>query len=522
MSVDQLVTYSNTSVDLAPMHAEFDRRLPDFEKECLGRTIGAIVREDRNVADGTPYESASPIDHRIHLGTIVSSSDSVIDRAVRVASDSAPAWSALSWNERVAVARRFSKCFATRRFELAAASLYEVAKSRLEAIGEANEAVELPAYYASEAERNDGYFKKLRGGAGESAETALLPFGVFAIVAPFNFPVALAVNMIAAALIAGNTVVFKPAKGCEVSGRLIVEAALDAGAPPGVINMVVGGAQVGRFLVAHPLVSAIAFTGSYATGMNLARLGVAGKYAKPVIAEMGGKNPAYITASADLNVATEGVARSAFGLQGQKCSACSVVYVAEEVAASFIEKLCTYASTLALGDPRERATFLGAVFSKETLDRFERACGEARSGGAVLYGGRRRTSAALMRGYYLEPTIVSLESPGPLTRDELFMPFLAVRRVKSLATALEEGNDVIYGLTAGIYTREKRELDLFLKTAQAGVLYANRASGATTGAWPGMQSFCGWKGSGLSNKGGLGPNYLPLFTREQSRTLVTW
>jgi 1-pyrroline-5-carboxylate dehydrogenase len=154
------------------------------------------------------------------------------------------------------------------------------------------------------------------------------------------------------------------------------------------------------------------------------------------------------------------------------------------------------------------------------VDRFKAAVAEAADAGRVVLGGRQITAGSMQKGFFLEPTVVELQEPGRLTREELFVPFLAVRAVPDLAAGLAEGNAVRYGLAAGVYTRSDSELNYFLEHAQAGVLFANRASGATTGAWPGVQTFCGWKGSGVTHKGGLGPHFLPLFSREQSRTLV--
>jgi acyl-CoA reductase-like NAD-dependent aldehyde dehydrogenase len=514
------VTYSNVELDLGPVHAEFDRRLPGFERQ-LGGQWGAIVGSDRNILEGPERRCASPIDRRLLLCSYRSATPAVIDRAVRAASRAASEWAHTSVGVRVALLRSFAKAIADRRFELALASLLEVGKSRVEAIGEAEEGVDLPEYYASEMERNGGYHRELRMvRSSETTESLLLPFGVFAVIAPFNFPVALAVNMISGALVTGNTVVFKPSVGCVLTGRMVVEAALDAGIPPGVINLVLGDSDVGHALASHPSVAGLAFTGSHGVGMSLARAALSGVFAKPVIAEMGGKNPAYVTAQADLDVAAAGTARSAFGLQGQKCSACSVAYVEDAVHDQFIEKLCAFTSKLRLGDPRDKGTFLGAVQTQHTIERFKAAVHQASSVGKVVLGGRQATDGALARGFFLEPTIVELNGPGELSREELFMPFLVVRRVPSLSAAIQEGNAVRYGLSAGVYTRDEEELKYFLDHAQAGVLYANRASGATTGAWPGVQSFCGWKGSGVTHKGGLGPHFLPLFTREQSRTLI--
>lgn len=418
--------------------------------------------------------------------------------------------------------RRWRDVLEKRKIELAAAALVEIGKSRMEALGEAEEAVDLVDYYISEMERHQGYRQDLRRAIeGETTESLMRPIGAFAIIAPFNFPLALAVNMLTGALVTGNTVVFKPSPSCGLTGRLIVDAALEAGLPPGVVNMVVGGDAVGQALISHPGIDGVAFTGSNATGMAIFRAMHSAGHARPVIAEMGGKNPAYVTANADLAVAAEGVARSAFGLQGQKCSACSVAYVDARVRDEFVERLVSFTDALSLGDPRRRDVFMGPVYNEASAARFVAAVEEARCDGKILAGGERVTDGDHVRGHYVRPTVVEMPTAGRLTREELFVPFVAVRSVACFKEALEEGNAVDYGLAAGVYTRDKSELDYFLNNAQAGVLYANRASGATTGAWPGVQSFCGWKGSGVSHKGGLGPHFLPQFMREQSHTLMT-
>jgi 1-pyrroline-5-carboxylate dehydrogenase len=263
----------------------------------------------------------------------------------------------------------------------------------------------------------------------------------------------------------------------------------------------------------------VAFTGSHKTGMSIFRHMASQPHMKPVIAEMGGKNPAYVTRNADLDRAAQGIARSAFGLQGQKCSACSVAYVDNPIKDEFVAKLVDIASKLIVGDPRKAETFMGPVYSKPAIERFGSAVSQARASGKVHFGGE-----ALGQGFpdnYLLPTVVELPEPSALTREELFIPFVVVRGVDGLEAALAEGNNVAYGLTAGIFTRDEGELQYFLDHAEAGVLYANRASGATTGAWPGAQPFCGWKGTGVSGKGGLGAYFLPQFMREQSQTIMT-
>ena len=344
---------------------------------------------------------------------------------------------------------------------------------------------------------------------------------MFGVIAPFNFPVALAVGMMSAALVAGNTVVFKPSDCAGLTGRLVVEALVAGGLPDGVLNLVLGGEETGEALVRHPRVDGFAFTGSNAVGMTIMRHAASSTAMRPVLCEMGGKNPAFVTRSADLAVAASGVARSAFGLSGQKCSATSKVYVEGAIRDEFLDVLVETTAKLEVGDPRRRDVFMGPVIDEKAADRWVTAAGEAASLGSVVIGGRPLHGGWFDRGPYVAPTIVT-GVPGDhrINRDELFAPFLSVLAFNDLDAAIADANRSAFGLTAGIFTRDSQELDRFLETIEAGVLYANRAAGATTGAWPGFQTFCGWKGSGTSGKGGLGSWYVPQFMREQSHTVI--
>jgi len=294
----------------------------------------------------------------------------------------------------------------------------------------------------------------------------------------------------------------------------------EAGLPPGVLNLICG-EEAGPRLAAAEGIDGFAFTGSHAVGMALAERARSGPYARPVIAEMGGKNPTLVAASADLDVAAEGVLRSAFGLQGEKCSACSVTYVAAEVYPQFLDLLLTKSRALTVGTPESRDAFVGPVIDEAAVGRFEKAVEAAAREGRIALGGERLTEGDLGKGFFVAPTVVTDLPPDHwINREELFLPFLSVQSCASLAEGLARANAVRYGLTAGIYATRAAELDLFLTSAQAGVLYANRRSGATTGAWPGFQTFCGWKGSGVDGKGGLGPYQIPRFLREQSHTIM--
>jgi 1-pyrroline-5-carboxylate dehydrogenase len=246
-------------------------------------------------------------------------------------------------------------------------------------------------------------------------------------------------------------------------------------------------------------------------------------YPKPIITEMGGKNPAIVTRTADMDQAAEGITRAAFGFGGQKCSACSRVYVSHAIKERFISMLKDYTSKFVkIGDPTRKETFLGPVINRSAVDTYVKAADEARKDDAVfVFGGNVLTSGEYGNGYFVEPAIVDgLPVSHRLFKEELFVPFLVVAEVQSFEQALKLANESEYGLCAGIYTKNRKEMETFFDQIQAGVTYANRRAGATTGAWPGVNSFGGWKGSGSSGKSGLGPYYVQQFMREQSRWVV--
>lgn len=513
------VTYSNTHADFTPLHDALDVSLPAFQA-ALGKAYPNVIG-GRADDDGKVYGAETPVDDRIALGSFVDASPAAIARAVAAARATYPAWSARPWRERVAVMRRAADILSARKRDVGAACLFEVGKSRMESMGEAEECLDLIGYYCDEMEKNAGYVMPMRRAfEREETRSVLRAVGVFGVIAPFNFPVALSTNMIAAALLAGNTIVYKPSPRAGVTASFLVGALHEAGVPAGAVNVVCG-EHAGQVLVDTPGLDGIAFTGSHAVGMEIYRKFAAGAYARPVVVEMGGKNPAYVTASADLDVAAEGVTRSAFGLQGQKCSACSVVYVHRSVHQEFVGRLVEKTGRLNVGNPIERDVFMGPVINHEAYERFVEVARAARAAGRIIAGGERLSGGLFDHGYYIQPTIVDgLPADHRLNRDEVFLPFVSVQPFADLGEAIRRGNAVLYGLTAGLYAETESEIELFLTTAEAGALYVNRRSGATTGAWPGIQSFCGWKGSGVSGKGGLGPYYLPQFMRDQSHTIM--
>jgi 1-pyrroline-5-carboxylate dehydrogenase len=511
------VTYSNVHEDFSGVHALLDGVLAAYEPP--GDKVRPNIIAGKPEQDGRTYAVVSPIDSSLKLADLVDASPAAVERAVAAARSAQRTWAKRGWEVRVSIVRRVADALSARKYEIGAANLVEVGKSRMEAMGEVEEAVDMIRHFCADLEANQGFVRSLaRAVPGERTVSILRPYGVFGVIAPFNFPVALSFKMIIPAILCGNTVVYKPSPNAALTAHLILEILAEAGVPAGVVNLICG--ENSGKLLADAKIDALAFTGSHEVGMSLFRKLNAGSYARPVLAEMGGKNPVYVAASADLDVAAEGVARSAFGLQGQKCSAAEVAYIDNAIYDQFVGKLLDYTRTSKIGDPRRQEVFMGPVINKEAYQTYVAAVGEARAHGKVLFGGKRLSGGLFDKGYYVEPTIVAdLPANSSLHTQELFLPFIALRRYKSLESAITEGNKVDYGLTAGAYAKGA-DLELFLERTEAGVLYANRRSGATTGAWPGFQTFAGWKGSGISGKGGFGPYDLPQFMREQSHTIM--
>jgi 1-pyrroline-5-carboxylate dehydrogenase len=512
--MNRRLTYTSGALDQG-IHEEFEQRLAHMRE--LEPAPFTHVVAGGSLAAGELFERRDPSDATGHVSRAHAADAESVTRAIQAAREAYSVWGRIPYRERCDLMRGAGRAIGERQIELACAISLETGKTRVESLAETQEAIDLIETYCAAIEQADGFTAPLVAvQSNESNFETLRPYGVFGVIAPFNFPLALAVNMLSAALIAGNTVVVKPSEETPWTGALLAEAMSTAGLPRGAFNLLHGGAQTGRALVAGG-VDGIAFTGSVPVGREIAQALSGGHWTRPVLAEMGGKNPAIITANADLEKAVEGVARAAFGLSGQKCSACSRAIVMGEVHDEFVERLGRFTTTLAVGDPADRNSALGPVIDELAVERFEESVASARRDGRIVVGGRRLDFG----GHFVEPTVVcDLPVGHDLTRRELFLPLVSVERADTLAGALAEANAVEYGLAAGIFSEDETEVEQFLEEIEAGVVYVNRRAGATTGAWPGSQSFCGWKASGLTGKGGLGPYYLPQFMREQSRTIA--
>jgi 1-pyrroline-5-carboxylate dehydrogenase len=516
------VTYATLAAGQTPEFTKAYDDAVETVRKTLGRTHPHFIG-GREVAAAATFEDTSPGDTRVVLGRFAKGERQDARAAIEAARRAyETAWRDTPWRDRVALIRKTASVIEMRRFEIAALMGMEVGKNRLEAMGDVQETADLMTYYCDQIESHDGYDRPMgRLSESEDNRDVLRPYGVWAIVSPFNFPMALAGGPSSGALLGGNTVVFKPATDTPLTGWELTRCYREAGLPDGVFNYVTGpGSTVGEELVANPGVDGFLFTGSREVGFEIYRR-FARDYPKPCIAEMGGKNPAIVMPSADLDAAAEGVMKSAFGLQGQKCSACSRVYVHKSVARGFVDRLVERTNGITIGDPVKKENWLGPVINGAARDKYAQCIQVARRDGTILTGGEALEGEPYDHGFFVRPTVVAgLPKDHALARTEMFVPITCVWEVDSLDEALRLSNATPFGLTAGLFSRDDREIRTFFDRIEAGVVYVNRRAGATTGAWPGINPFGGWKGSGSSGKASGGPYYVAQFMREQSRTLI--
>ena len=517
------ITYATLGGDtLEELHRELDAAIAaapqTFDREHQLYIDGRHLRSDAQ------FEDRSPIDTGMVLGRFQKGTREHVKSAISAARAAYPRWAALPWQDRLVYVRAIADAIRTHRFELSALMGYEVGKNRLECVGDVEEAADLIAYYCDQIEQHGGFVEKMGSlGPGEENVSVLRPYGVWAVISPFNFPLALAAGPAGGALAAGNTVVFKPASDTPLLGAKLAEMAIEAHLPAGVFNFVTGpGSTVGQELIDNDGIDGIVFTGSKEVGLKLMRDNAARPVPRPLIIEMGGKNPALVMRDADLDKATDGVMRSAFGAQGQKCSACSRVYIQKDVRDAFVDLLVQKTSRIRVGNPLERDVWMGPIINEGAVRTYLSAVERAKKdGGTILIGGKRITDPPFDRGYFVEPTIIDELPPDhPLFSEELFVPITVLAPVMTLDEALQLANRTEYGLTAGIYSENEEDLRTFFERIQAGVTYANRRAGATTGAWPGINPFGGWKASGSTGRGTGGPYYVQQFMREQSRVRI--
>jgi RHH-type proline utilization regulon transcriptional repressor/proline dehydrogenase/delta 1-pyrroline-5-carboxylate dehydrogenase len=443
------------------------------------------------------------------VGTTAMASKEHVDDAVKAAAKALPEWRAMGAQQRAYHLHQAADHLEERLFELAAWEVFECGKTWREATADIDEAIDFLHYYAEQAihlERPQGADMP-----GEENRFEYLPRGVVGVIAPWNFPLAIITGMTAAALSTGNTVVMKPAEQSPIMAAHLMEAFNDAGLPPGVVNYLPGdGAVTGAAIVEHPDVAMIVFTGSRQVGLAInrtaAEVSAHSSQVKRVVAEMGGKNAIIIDDDADLDEAVLGVVRSAFGFQGQKCSACSRVVVLAGIYDQFLARLVEAAKTCRVGPAADPGTDIGPVIDADASANIHRYIEIGRTEGrevlAVDVGELAKT------GYFVGPHIFADVAPNcRIAQEEVFGPVLSVTRAQDFDEALQIANGTEYALTGGLFSRSPVNLERVRREFLVGNLYLNRA---ITGAIVGRQPFGGFKMSGIGSKAG-GPDYLLQF-----------
>jgi 1-pyrroline-5-carboxylate dehydrogenase len=439
----------------------------------------------------------------------------MVPAVVEAAMQAFPVWSSQSVESRADLLLRVAAAIRSRKMEFSAWLVIEVGKNWAEADADTAETIDFLEFYAREALRLAKAETPIQY-PGEENELVYLPLGVGVVIPPWNFPLAIMAGMTAAAIVVGNTVVLKPSPLAPTIAAQFLALLQDCGLPPGVVNLCQGGAEFGSALIQHPQVRFIAFTGSKKVGLDIhlrAANVVAGQHwIKRTVLELGGKDAIIVEADADLESAADGVVASAFGFNGQKCSACSRVIVNETVHDAFVQLLQERILKLDQGEPASNPA-TGPVISEESYHRILGYLEEAKQQGNIVTGGSALTAPA--RGYYIAPTLITgLPSESRICKEEIFGPVLAVLSSQNFDDALEIANSTEYGLTGSVYSKSEEKLALARDRFHVGNLYFNRKC---TGAMVGAHPFGGFNMSGTDSKAG-GADYLLLFTQAKSVT----
>ncbi len=428
------LTYSTMFNPPEELHTRYDQALTQVMSK-LGKEHAMLINGKEHYST-EKFEDRSPADTDVILGVFQKGTSTDSQLALDAASRAFPMWSHTPWQERVRLVRKAAEIMDERTFEMGVVVSLEVGKNRMEALGDVAETADLLRYSCDRMEANDGFIHELGRdpltGYISTNMSILRPYGVWLVISPFNFPAALTGGPAGAALVTGNTLVMKPATDTPWTARLIAECFRDAGIPDGVFNYVTGpGSTLGQSLIESPLVAGITFTGSYDVGMKIGHDFSTGKWVRPAILELGGKNPAIVSKSGNLDDAALGIVRSSFGLQGQKCSACSRVFVERSVHDTLVDKMVTLTQKLLIGNPTERSIYNGPVINKASYHDYQTFCEQLQIAGKVLTGGKVLTDGAYTRGYYCPDTIVTgVSAEHPLWQTEMFLPITMIAAVE--------------------------------------------------------------------------------------------
>ncbi len=492
-----------------PEHIRRMKTALDQVRDELGQEYDLVIGGER-IKTEEKFRSYNPSHRDQVVGVFSKGNAELADRAVRAADEVFKTWKNTPTEKRVESLVEAARILREQKYYYSAWLVYEVGKSWPEADADVAEAIDFCEFYAREALRLDDP-PKLVPVPGERNYLRYLPLGVGVVIPPWNFPLAITAGMTTAAIATGNTVVLKPSSDSPTIAAKFVEVLEKALVPAGVVNFLPGpGSSVGDVLVKHPRTRLVAFTGSKDVGVHINELAARHQpgqiWVKRVIAEMGGKDSIVIDSETDLDAAVEGVAVSAFGFQGQKCSACSRAIVVERVYDAFIEKLKERVQQIKVGPVTSNDVYMGPVINEAARKSILQYIEAGRKEGRLITGGGEASG----HGHFLEPTVIADVPPAArIAQEEIFGPVLAVIKAKSFEEALEIANNTEYGLTGAVYSKNRRKLEKAAEKFFVGNLYLNRKC---TGAMVGGHPFGGFNMSGTDSKGG-GGDYLLLFTQ---------
>jgi len=477
----------------------------------LGREYDLIIGGKR-VRTAEKIKSLNPAKPSEIVGIHQKAGREHVEPAMQAALRAFESWRCTSVEERASLLFRVGDLLRSRKMEFMAWMVFEVSKNWVEADADISETLDFCEFYAREALRLAKTETPIQL-PGERDSLMYIPLGVGAVIPPWNFPCAIMAGMTLASIVCGNTVILKPSSDSPTIAAKFVELLEEAGMPEGVVNFCPGaGASFGDAIVAHPKTRYIAFTGSREVGLQInktAAVQAPGQvWIKRTILEMGGKDAIIVDADADIDSAVEGVAASAFGFQGQKCSACSRAIVDERIYDKFLEQLRARVEKISIGDPAENAN-MGAVINEGSMKTILEYIEQGKKDGRIITGGGRASG----EGYFIQPTVIADIAPkSKLEQEEIFGPVLAVIKARGFEHALEIANDTEFGLTGSVYTSSRDKIERAIRDFHVGNLYINRKC---TGAMVGAHPFGGFNMSGTDSKSG-GPDYLYLFTQAKA------
>jgi 1-pyrroline-5-carboxylate dehydrogenase len=479
----------------------------------LGREYDLIIGGQRSKT-AEKIKSLNPSRPSQIVGVHQKAGKEQVEPAMNAALKAFESWKRTSMQDRAALLFRVGDLLRQRKMDYMAWLVFEVSKNWGEADADVSETIDFCEFYGREALRL-AQAKTPVQMPGEHDSLTYIPLGVGAVIPPWNFPCAIMAGMTLASIVSGNTVILKPSSDSPTIAAKFVELLEEAGMPEGVVNFCPGsGAAFGDAIVAHPKTRYVAFTGSREVGLHInksaATQAPGQHWIKRTILEMGGKDAIIVDADADIDSAVEGVAQSAFGFQGQKCSACSRAIVDERIYDNFLQRLKARVEKITVGDPAEN-TNMGAVINEGSMKTILEYIEQGKKDGRLITGGERATEAG--EGYYIRPTVIAdIKAKSKLEQEEIFGPVLAVIKARGFEHALEIANDTEFGLTGAVYTQSRDKIDRAVRDFYVGNLYINRKC---TGAMVGAHPFGGFNMSGTDSKSG-GPDYLYLFTQAKS------